>query len=50
MPPDQLIVRFVIYWSGMARPGKDAWLVEVEWPKDVDWTNGMKPVREDGKE
>ena len=24
--------------------GKEAWLVEVDWPKDLDWTNGLKPV------
>ena len=24
--------------------GKEAWLVEVDWPKDLDWTNGMKTV------
>jgi len=29
--------------------GKEAWLVEVGWPKDVDWTNGLKDV-EPGEE
>ena len=24
--------------------GKWAWLVEVDWPKDLDWTHGVKPI------
>ncbi len=24
--------------------GKEAWLVEVDWPKGLDWTNGLKAV------
>jgi len=26
--------------------GKRAWLVEVDWPKNLDWTNGLKPKQE----
>ena len=25
--------------------GKSAWLVEVDWPKNLDWTNGLKPIK-----
>ena len=28
----------------VAGDGKEAWLVEADWPKDSDWTNGLKPV------
>ena len=35
--PDRL--RYIVADEG------EAWLVEVEWPKDLDWTNGLKPVK-----
>ena len=28
----------------VADDGK-AWLVEVDWPKDLDWTQGLRPVK-----
>ena len=24
--------------------GEEAWLVEVEWPEGIDWTNGMREI------
>lgn len=30
--------------------GREAWLVEVAWAKDLDWTRGLKPIERLQKE
>ena len=34
----------------VAVDGNHEWLVEVDWPKDLDWTNGLKAIEAEEQE